>query len=1104
MLRTQRLLAAVLAIVLPALVLGWGYHRLQRPARATGKAADFDRKLRVFPPKVLVLGSSLARTDVQIDVLADELGIPRKRVVMLTLPNSTAAHWYAILKNRVFARGYEPELVLMVGALTTFVTPDILYDANVDRLVNQLSGEEPIIARKVFGADAMGEFQFLYMRERASAMREELLEGWRDRALSLVVSEKGGPGHARRLAERSNELVFSDAAMNYELHKLDATGLDSLEAVDSLDREDIDVAVESLLPDIGELAAAHGARVVYVRTPFPPSNAENDRVPPDIEAQALSVMEEAGAGYLDMRSLNLDDSYYQDMRHMGRQGAVIFTRTVARALTDMGVLSRRGSVRVDAGLTPARFERLGEGPAAPDLSLAEPAPGCGWTLPAPDWAPVSTEALDRAGHPGASPVVVRSEGLEVARADRTDGCEGSLNFEEGELQLRYDGSLEGFELGLSDATEIAREDTLPATWVYPGTSLELTFDEPWPYEDETFEVFALAATFGATGVPPVLEVAGRSTPFETFGQRAWQAVDPPAPRGGPWTLRISSPPDGPWLLIQNLAVGAAPHTAHVVGFAELINGASIRLVGGNSDDTELDPHFATELPALQVGGRVRRAPRSVGLFALPGFADLADAPNSAAGMAHKCSPLRVFEDGVPLENPHASCLEMANLKHGRTCHAGNVLFFSASDETHPADNGRTYSLGLEPSRLCERRNQMDSTPLRDIIWLYPGDEVSFAFPADKLGRFYDGANKLEIETEGFLLGDGDRLELTLEVAGEPYLRQVLEDHGERRKVTEWLFEPSLPPRTDDIRLTVRSLAERGYFLLVMATLAEEYDYGFGLARRSKQAKVLGSDDRVEAAPEELAEAAPAVHLPEGEASEGIRRSADRVRRLGTVPDVPQLKDVQPSNERMMEGTAFGLWPVSNSVLQNKGLGWWSPVQLLSGGDPLVGALNRKSFRKDCSGCFIHFGQSVVWIPRKNDPGPVTLRLDPRFPVPTVSGERVHWIYPGMGAAFEFDEPWTGDAVRVRAVVAVYATEKFRGVGPRLRVAGEDVPFSPDGDLLSAEITLARGGAGPWSIDISSGGAYLLLHDLEFVDATGTNLLVRTPHPVEEPVKKGGG
>ena len=87
-----------------------------------GKVADattaevIERVLEQRPPELLVLGPSYANTNVSPDILSERLGIPTDRIVMLSVPNSVGAHWYAMLKYRLFEQGRRPQRQQHAGA----------------------------------------------------------------------------------------------------------------------------------------------------------------------------------------------------------------------------------------------------------------------------------------------------------------------------------------------------------------------------------------------------------------------------------------------------------------------------------------------------------------------------------------------------------------------------------------------------------------------------------------------------------------------------------------------------------------------------------------------------------------------------------------------------------------------------------------------------------------------------------------------------------------------------------------------------------------------------------------------------------------------------
>jgi pectate lyase len=85
--------------------------------------------------------------------------------------------------------------------------------------------------------------------------------------------------------------------------------------------------------------------------------------------------------------------------------------------------------------------------------------------------------------------------------------------------------------------------------------------------------------------------------------------------------------------------------------------------------------------------------RSDGGFAYHISYPLADAGDS--NEAPSSSTLRLYENGVELGPAHAVHQDIRDLGKGRFSHWGTTLYFSASDNTNPATNGRkyTYTIG---------------------------------------------------------------------------------------------------------------------------------------------------------------------------------------------------------------------------------------------------------------------------------------------------------------------------------------------------------------------------------------------------------------------------
>jgi Right handed beta helix region/PKD domain len=59
------------------------------------------------------------------------------------------------------------------------------------------------------------------------------------------------------------------------------------------------------------------------------------------------------------------------------------------------------------------------------------------------------------------------------------------------------------------------------------------------------------------------------------------------------------------------------------------------------------------------------------------------------------SVLKIFENGVQLNPAHSTHADIRNIGRGRFSHWSNTLYFSASDNTNPKTNGRTYTYTIQ-------------------------------------------------------------------------------------------------------------------------------------------------------------------------------------------------------------------------------------------------------------------------------------------------------------------------------------------------------------------------------------------------------------------------
>jgi len=997
----------VLAIVLPLAIVTYTLDLLRQPVELHEDAVEFEEKLEASKPKLLILGSSVARRDVDTSRLAEQLGIKERSMLMLTLPNATGAHFYAVLKNRVYGNGHRPKAVVVVSALGTLLTTEVLGDSNMDRLVHHLSPDEPVIARKVFERNG-DSFESLQMRAKAGDLRDGFTGFIRDVTAGYLFP--GGKNklrrmvHGERLANDSFDSVFANENMDFSLYGKNA-GQVGVVVEEEYSRE-VD-PWDSFMVDLTEIGADHRSKIFFVRTPFPPSNPDKDRVDSATDMATRQVLQEIGAGYMDFRSLDLDDSYFEDMVHMNPEGARIMTDALADELLHQQLFDMDVKPEVDIPDLPDTIRRVGNPPKAPQLGKPElRGDGCRRVIQTGAFDAISDDELARRGVLGASPVVVRQGELVFEHvAERSEECAPQAWFAEGAIQIATPDK-GPVKVSLAKRAPILGPNGQPAYWVYPGTSLELSFPSAFKEPEEAFEVYAQAAGFGGDGGVPTLEVEDQAVEMDSFRGWVHGVIHPPAPKKA-WSLRLSSPEDGPWLLVRNITVGMRPKTTHVIGDAESLYGASIRVLGGRVEHTGITPEYVAP-PPKPIRGLVdvKKGPKGLGSISLPRFQRMADVDDPEADRPNDCSPLVVFEDDVALSGAHSPCEEVALRKGGRYCHAGPKIYLSGSDDSSPSKNGRSYRVGLDESRICTRLRFGDQTPFRDIWWMYPGDELEVRLPPESLDRFRIGLNRLEVGGFHYVGDDADKIDVRVKVDGEVVLREEI-TAADLDEGWDHVFEPPLE-RSDDVVIGFRNIGEETYFLLNMIAVSESYETG------RREYVPSASEGVSNEQSSEVEEEEPLPGMERFEVWPHPTFPPTEVVRHGTAPQVSELKKIKGAGDGLWQGQAFSLWPVSNSVMQTHGLGWWSPLRVFENGEALVPAGSRQALRGECPGCFLHLGQSVVYSPSSGTgDGEMTVDLSDEVPFLTMDGQEVYWVYPHTRLEFSFDG-WPGGSLTVMA------------------------------------------------------------------------------------------
>lgn len=215
--------------------------------------------------------------------------------------------------------------------------------------------------------------------------------------------------------------------------------------------------------------------------------------------------------------------------------------------------------------------RVGEVPTLPPLPEPERRPGtaCGWRFFSPWLDTVSDITLERTGSGRASPIRLLHDGVALTphaappRFERE--CGGAFR-----VQPRYvffspsapDQVGGEWTLALDERVPVPRaDDGRGMYWVYPGTALEFSFEGAWAEEWGPFSV-QFDARLLAVGVPEQprrqpqspAEVSVLGQRKTALDNRLGLVVDGTVPPDQ-WTLTVTTPEFGPWVLVETLLVG---------------------------------------------------------------------------------------------------------------------------------------------------------------------------------------------------------------------------------------------------------------------------------------------------------------------------------------------------------------------------------------------------------------------------------------------------------------------------------------------------------------------------------------------------------------------
>ena len=793
----------MIAILSPALVLAGAVSwlgQVSEPGALSEEAAEIEVALAEAAPRVIVLGNSLAHSDIDAPQLARALGMEPHEVYVLYSPGSRAPWWYAALKNRVYANDHAPELIVVVNTMASLLSTRPHTEWSAQLLRDQMTDYEPVLQEHLYGTQ-QGSALWERMKAKRVTVRAGLLDDVRDRAVTML---HGVP------AEPALERVFdAETSVDMALHSRVIPVVESTE--DVMDRQ----GEGSLLPELLALATDAGSRVVFVRVPLSSTARSEDILPAADEREAIEALNAAGAGYLDLHEADYTDADFIDPRHMSPAGRTRLTDQVADGLAAIGALGESAmppaalslALRVDVEIT-----REGPLPALP-LTVRPDQTPCGHTAALPGLSHLHPEALLTMGLGRSSPLVVTEDGTPLVWSDKPVGqtCSGTFRIVGDTLEVAplAAGAL---QLTLSEDIPQTIDGLAPLYWLHPGTAISVHITEQGG-EDTPLNLRLRSLD----DQPPAATLGEQPLTLRHEGAH-WVADSTLS--GGTGVLRLASPETGPTALLVGLSIGAGEDSVSLLEARTSESPAS--LLGGRIRHTGEAPALTLPAPVAPIGSQVRA--EVVG-FPFPELAALSDTGVLRITYGRRASPIEVLEDGVLLVSPaarkvppgqkvlwpnqewwDARCAWIDASEGTRFCHSDENLLLLTADQTPP-----------DPDRYTVRLREDRRIP-EVGWWIYPGDRMVAStklLPATDLPH---GATGVVVSGLALDADDTTPITLRLRVGKDNRWSTILPANQLGEGPLYWPLDTVLIPPLEDVRLIVSTSEGGGYVVLTGAGL----------------------------------------------------------------------------------------------------------------------------------------------------------------------------------------------------------------------------------------------------------------------------------------------
>lgn len=752
----------VLAVIAPLVVFG-GAYRLLSPADAPeiGPAARaIDARVRDSGADVVVVGASYAYADINPTILGKALSATGTPAAIVSIGAANAPVWYALLKERVYGNGLRPALVVLpVGLASALATR--LPAAQAERLAEQMPVPDDVVMARSYGSRVPAHLQRLI--DRRGSLRDPILDTFRTAFPRLFFG--------------ADELAVRAAGTDQFGEQHAVAGARLLPVVEEagplLDAADIGVTdpEESYLADIADLVQDNGGRLAIVLPPLAPNRNAGLHLAPAVEARVVEWANGRAIGWLDRRDLGWDSLHFSDDLHMKPAAAAEFTTEIASALLALGARAPEGFSASTPPLVATGVRRVGTPPALPTVTEVPRKAPCAVAVRLPEFAFLGSTATGAVAAGIHSPLRVLEGDTPLTLDGPDSGCAGSFRHPGDLLVSRTTAAGSPLRLVWSEAVP-GDAGAVDAGWVYPGTSLEWTFARPWAGADA--HVVAEVLAFGAGAGAARLRVGDNEDSFRQ-GERRLRAEAAAPTDDAPWTVAITSPGDGPFLLVRALRVEAGGRTAPIV--AE----PAPRV----ADVFDATPWTITGTPP-PVGPYPIARGRKGQWFVVPplGFST--------------CTPFRIRRGDEPLARDVRGPGGEAPPGGAGVYQAGDRLYLPAAITPEQLGDGAGFHVDLDPDRHCRASFAKGGLV---SVWMYGGDTLRAEVPRPR--RHALGGDVQRVHVQGATLeaaGPAAPLHLTVH-AGDASLVET-DVSGDTLRAGTWIELPRAVPAREAAPLTV--------------------------------------------------------------------------------------------------------------------------------------------------------------------------------------------------------------------------------------------------------------------------------------------------------------